>query len=106
MAPVALVTGAARRLGRDIALELGRHGWDVALHYRSSQSEAESAVDELLGMGVRAEAFAADLADEAACRALLPAVAARFGRVDALVNNASVFEYDDAASFGPAAMER
>jgi NAD(P)-dependent dehydrogenase (short-subunit alcohol dehydrogenase family) len=104
--PVALVTGAARRLGREIALELGRSGWDVAVHYRASAADALATVDQLLAAGARADAFAADLADEAACRALLPAVVERFGRADAVVNNASLFEYDDAFGFGHAAMER
>jgi NAD(P)-dependent dehydrogenase (short-subunit alcohol dehydrogenase family) len=56
--------------------------------------------------GVRAQAFAADLSDEAACRALVPAVVAHFGRLDGVVNNASTFEYDDAASAGFDAMDR
>jgi len=102
--PVALVTGAARRMGRAIALDLGAHGYDVAVHCRASRDEAESTVDELRAAGAQARAFAADLADEAECRALLPAVAAHCGRLDALVNNASHCEYDDAASFGHAAM--
>lgn len=103
--PVVLVTGAARRLGRTIALELGAHGADVAVHYRGSQADAEETVAALRAAGAAAQAFQADLADESACRALLPAVAQRFGRVDAVVNNASTFEYDDAASFSHAAME-
>jgi hypothetical protein len=104
--PVVLVTGGARRIGRAIALELGRAGWDVAVHYRTSAAEAQDTVAALQAGGAQAEAFAADLSDGAACASLLPAVIARFGRVDALVNNASVFEYDDAQSFGVAAMER
>jgi hypothetical protein len=104
--PVALVTGAARRLGRAIALDLGAHGWDVAVHYRRSAEDADETAAAVRQAGASAEAFAADLADETACRALLPAVAARFGRVDAVVNNASIFEYDDAARFSHAAMER
>lgn len=104
--PVALVTGAARRLGREIALELARAGHDVAVHYRSSRDEALATVDALVALGARAEAFAADLADEAACAALVPAVVARFGRLGAVVNNASTFEHDDPATFTHAAMER
>lgn len=104
--PVVLVTGAARRLGREIALELARGGFDVAVHYRSSQADARSCVEALAHLGAGAEAFAADLADESACRALLPAVVQRLGRVDAVVNNASVFEYDDVPGFSHAAMER
>jgi len=103
---VVLVTGAARRIGRAIALDLGAHGCDVAVHYRGSAADAQSTVAELHALGVAAHAFHADLADEAACRALLPAVAAHFGRVDAVVNSASLFEDDDVATFGHAAMER
>ena len=104
--PVVLVTGSARRIGRDIALHLGAHGWDVAVHHRRSADEAQAVVAELRAGGAGAQAFAADLTDEAACRALLPQVAAHFGRVDAIVNNASVFEYDDPLTCTPAAMER
>ncbi|MDE2454477.1 MAG: SDR family oxidoreductase [Burkholderiales bacterium] len=104
--PVVLVTGAARRIGRAIALELGTQGWDVALHHRQSAPDAESLRTELVAAGARARVFAADLADEAQCRALLPAVRATFGRVDAVVNNASLFEYDSVADFGYASMER
>ena len=104
--PVVLVTGAAKRLGRAMALDLARHGFDVAVHYRNSAAAANAAVAELLAVGARAQAFAADLSDEAACRALVPAVAAYFGRVDAVVNSASTFEYDDPASFSMASMER
>jgi NAD(P)-dependent dehydrogenase (short-subunit alcohol dehydrogenase family) len=104
--PVALVTGGARRLGREIALELAAQGWDLALHYRHSQSQAEDTVRELHGLGAAAHAFAADLADEAACRALVPAVLGHFGRLQAVVNNASLFEYDDVRSFSHAAMDR
>jgi NAD(P)-dependent dehydrogenase (short-subunit alcohol dehydrogenase family) len=103
--PVVLVTGAARRLGRAIAIEMARAGHDVALHYRHSAADCEASAAYVRALGVRAECFQADLADEAACRALLPAVAARLGRVDAVVNNASHFEYDDAASFSFSAME-
>jgi NAD(P)-dependent dehydrogenase (short-subunit alcohol dehydrogenase family) len=104
--PVALVTGGARRIGREIALDLASHGWDVAVHYRESAADAAATVQALRGSGALAEAFAADLADETQCAALLPAVQQVFGRVDAVVNNASLFEYDDVDSFGYAAMER
>jgi NAD(P)-dependent dehydrogenase (short-subunit alcohol dehydrogenase family) len=104
--PVVLVTGGARRIGRAIALELARAGWDVAVHFRASAADAQATVAQLQGHGAQAAAFAADLADEAACRALVPEVIARLGRLDAVVNNASTFEYDDAQSFGVAAMER
>lgn len=104
--PVTLVTGAARRIGRAIAEGLAAAGHDVALHCRHSHDEAETLAARLRAAGARAEVFVADLADEAACRALVPTVVARLGRLDAVVNNASTFEYDDALSFGHAAMER
>lgn len=104
--PVVLVTGAARRLGRAIALHLAYRGWDVAVHYRGSADEAAATARDIAGLGAQAELFQADLADEAQCGALLPAVIARFGYVTAVVNNASLFEYDSVADFGYAAMER
>jgi NAD(P)-dependent dehydrogenase (short-subunit alcohol dehydrogenase family) len=103
--PVALVTGAARRLGREMALDLARHGFDVAVHCHHSRVEAETTVAELRALGARAEVFAADLSIEAACRALVPAVVAQFKRLDAIVNNASTFEYDAPSSFSYAAMD-
>jgi NAD(P)-dependent dehydrogenase (short-subunit alcohol dehydrogenase family) len=104
--PVVLVTGAARRLGRAIALDLARHGWDIALHYRHAQAEALDTVADLRALGASAQALQADLADEAACSALLPAAVERLGRVDAVVNNASLFEYDNLETFSVDAMER
>jgi NAD(P)-dependent dehydrogenase (short-subunit alcohol dehydrogenase family) len=104
--PVVLVTGAARRLGRAIALNLAGRGWNVAVHYRASEADARQTVLAAQAMGARAQVFAADLADEAACQALLPAVKKHFGRVDAVVNNASLFEHDTVADFSVATMER
>jgi NAD(P)-dependent dehydrogenase (short-subunit alcohol dehydrogenase family) len=104
--PVALVTGGARRLGREIALELAAQGWDVAVHYGRSQAEAHDTVQALRALGADAHALAADLADEAACRNLVPAVLGRFGRLRAVINNASLFEYDDVQTFGHALMDR
>jgi NAD(P)-dependent dehydrogenase (short-subunit alcohol dehydrogenase family) len=101
-----LVTGSAKRLGREIALALAQAGWQVAVHYRGSQDEAMLTVADCEQLGVSAAAFDADLADEAAVRELLPRVVAHFGQIDAVVNNAALFEHDNAASFGHAAMQR
>ena len=103
--PVVLVTGAAQRIGREISLHLAAQGWAVAVHYRSSGAAASQTVAAIREAGGVAQSFAADLADEAACNALLPTVHADFGRVDAVVNNASLFEYDDLASFSAASMQ-
>ena len=104
--PVVLVTGAAKRLGRAIALDLARHGFDIAVHYRESHADAQHTLAELEAVGARAYAFQADLSIEAACCALVPLVVAQFGRLDGVVNNASTFEPDDPASFSMAAMDR
>jgi NAD(P)-dependent dehydrogenase (short-subunit alcohol dehydrogenase family) len=98
-----LFTGSARRLGREVALALAGAGWQVAVHYRGSAADAARTVADcrqLAGADGMADAFQADLDDETQTRALLPRVIERFGGVDAVVNNASMFEHDTAASFG------
>ena len=90
----ALVTGAGKRLGREMALYLARRGHDVAIHYASSKPEAEMVAAEIRAMGRRAECFHADLLDEPQVQALIPAVTAVLGPLTVLVNNASIFEYD------------
>ncbi|RZL11226.1 MAG: SDR family oxidoreductase [Rubrivivax sp.] len=105
-APAALVTGAGRRLGREIALALARQGWNIAVHCRLSLAEAEATARDIQALGRRAVVLQADLADEAACRALLPQAVQAFGAVTGLVNSASLFEYDTAATFSYESMER
>ena len=112
--PVVLVTGAARRIGRSIALYLAAQGWDVVVHVRSQgqdgQGEGEDTAQQARAVGahaqVRAEVLAADLAVEADCLGLVPAAVAAMGRLDAVVNNASLFEYDSVADFSMAQMDR
>ena len=101
-----LVTGAAKRLGREIALALAASGWQVAVHYRDSADEAIKTVADCAALTPGAAAFHANLEDEAAVHSLLPTVLQAFGQVDAVVNNASVFEHDTASSFSFAAMEK
>ena len=104
--PLALVTGAGRRIGRSIALHLAAQGYDLALHCHRSRAEAEEVRLLALGMGVAAEVHAADLADEGQVRALMASVVARQGVPFAVVNNASLFEYDSVADFSYEALSR
>jgi len=101
-----LVTGAAKRLGRDIALALSAAGWQVAVHYRESLADATKTVADCAALSGDSALFDADLGDEAAVRGLLPRVVERFGAVHAVVNSAALFEHDSVASFGFAAMTR
>ena len=104
--PVVLVTGAALRLGREIALALAAGGWQVAVHYRNSRQDAIKTVADCAELAGGAAAFDADLANEDAVRSLLPRVIAHFGRVDAVINSASTFEQDSAETFGFAALDK
>ena len=101
-----LVTGAGKRLGREIALALAQAGWRVAVHYHRSRRDAIETLADCEALARAGAIFDADLADEHATRALLPRVAAELGTVDAVVNSAALFDFDDAASFGHAQMER
>ena len=97
-AGVALVTGAARRIGRTLALEAAALGYDVAVHFRGSRGEAHAVVDGIRAAGRRAAAFEADLGSDAEAEGLLPRAADALGPVTLLVNNASVFEDDAVGS--------
>ena len=87
----ALVTGGAKRIGRAIALALAERGCHVAITYRSSGGEAETTVREIRRKGVRAIAVRADQRNGAEIKTAVRAVEAHFGRIDALINNASSF---------------
>ena len=88
---VALVTGAAKRLGRAVALRLAHEGADVAVHYGKSASEAHELVAEIEKLGRRSASFSAELTDVAAIQKLVADVAAHFGQLDILVNGAANF---------------
>jgi NAD(P)-dependent dehydrogenase (short-subunit alcohol dehydrogenase family) len=102
----ALVTGAARRLGRAIAEDLAARGARVAVHYGTSAREAEAVIAGIRTGGGTAEGFAADLGDAAAVERLAADVTARLGPVDVLVNNASVYFRTPLASLGAAEWDR
>lgn len=92
----ALVTGAGQRLGRAMALYLAQRGYDVAVHYASSGQAAKETVADIHAMGQSAAALHADLLDEDQVRTLLPRAADVLGgTITCLVNNASIFEYDN-----------
>jgi NAD(P)-dependent dehydrogenase (short-subunit alcohol dehydrogenase family) len=91
----ALVTGAAKRIGRAIACDLARQGWAVAVHYGGSLDDAEDTVAEIRQHGGTAVALHADLSKEAETEALMRHAVDAVGPIGCLVNNASVFEHDD-----------
>lgn len=91
-----LVTGAARRIGKAIALDLARQGFAVAVHYGSAAAEAEAVASEIGRAGGRAVALGANLAHEAEVAALVPRVNEMLGPLGLLVNNAARFECDEA----------
>lgn len=90
-----LVTGAGRRIGRAIALDLAGAGWTVVVHYNRSEAEAEAVAEEISASGGTAEVVQADLADEDGAGGLIDKACAAIGPLSCLVNNASVFEKDN-----------
>lgn len=109
----ALVTGAGKRLGREIALGLAKAGWRVAVHFNTSEAQALQTAKDCLALNASTPAlnastpttdphqfiFQANLADEVATRNLLPQVVSQLGPVHAVVNSAALFEHDDVQSF-------
>lgn len=86
-----LITGAAKRLGRALALDAAKHGWSVVIHYNGSEGDAQKTADDARAFGVNATTVKADLAREDDVAGLI----AKAGPLTALINNASIFEYDD-----------
>jgi len=96
----ALVTGAALRLGRAIALDLAKRGWRIGVHYQTSGAEAESLVEEIERLGSQAVALPADLTSEAQLRGLVQSCAEKLGSPTCLINNAARFEWDSIDTLG------
>jgi len=92
MSNAALVTGGGKRLGRAICLALAERGYDIAVHYNSSQSEAEVTAEAVEELGVNSETFQHDLSDTSSSSEFIKSVARVFPRLSLLVNSASVFE--------------
>ena len=90
-----LVTGAAKRLGRAIALDLAGDGWNLAIHYNGSSADAEEVAAQARAKGVKAALVQADFAREQETANVIPAAAKAIGPLTALINSASLFENDD-----------
>lgn len=86
----ALITGASRGIGRAIALELGKHGANIAVNYAGNEKKAQEVVDELLQLGVKAFKIQADVSNESNVKEMIKEVIKQFGGLDILVNNAGV----------------
>lgn len=102
----ALITGAAKRVGRAIALELAAAGCDVAIHYNTSVGEAHSLQDEISSLGRRASVIQADLRDPDRWPDLVTHTADEHGGLDILINNASVFQPDAVNTNAPLEADR
>ncbi len=102
----ALVTGAAHRLGRAIAEDLAKAGWPVILHFNGSEDAVTELKDSILSRGGRAEILQSDLSDETDCISIIENACKIFGPVGLLINNASIFEWDDAATATPESFAR
>ena len=101
-----LVSGAARRIGKAIAMDLAAHGYRVAVHANRSGAEAEAVAAAIRDAGGVAEVFLADLSDMNAVRALHGQVSERMGQPDIIINNASMFQDDDVRAFDEELFDR
>jgi len=106
--PVALITGGARRIGRSFAQHLAAKGWNIAIHYNRSETDAVALVSELSGQYANQGFFMvkADLADEEEVATLFPQVIVKMGAPDLLINNASLFEPGNIAATSSSFMEQ
>lgn len=90
-----LVTGAAKRLGRAIAIDLAHHGWNIAVHFNNSESDADETADRVRAKGRQVVLLRADLSDEVQTGALVAQAGEALGPLTGLINCASIFEPDD-----------
>jgi len=103
---VALITGSAKRVGKALALALAGEGCHLVVHYGRSADAAQETVAEIKALGVKAWAISADLNDEAAVNTLIPSALEQAGRLDILVNNASIFPPEDFLAADSATWDR
>ena len=92
---IALITGAAKRVGQVIALQMAAAGWDIAIHYGKSKQEALGVISQIEALGRRAISIEADLENPEEVKRIVPECVDRLGVPDCLVNNAAMFEYDE-----------
>lgn len=104
--PTVLITGAAKRTGRAIAERFARDGYDVAVHYGSSEKDAQETVSAIQALGCEGHPFKADLGEAWACADVIERIYAHFGRLDVLVNCASTFLPDHLGDFTVDALDR
>jgi len=97
--PLALITGAAKRIGASIALGLADAGFDIAVHVNSSTKDGQAMVEKLQARGVKAQLFELDLTNTDQIKAMIEAVAGSMGAIDLVVNNASGFTFDSPQDF-------
>jgi len=93
-----LITGAAQRIGRAIALDFAQNGWNVAVHYHRSRQQAEQVAGEIERLGCKSQCVECDLSDTSAAEKIFAQTARHLGPISCLINNASVFEPDDITS--------
>ena len=100
-----LITGGARRIGAEVARALGRDGWHVVVHYNSSGQDALTLAETVRAAGGCCDVLQADLSDRSEVLRLVPECTRRFGALDALINNASSFQYDSLETLDPASWD-
>ena len=101
-----LITGGATRIGKHIALGLAKDGWNVAVHYNESESEAVDLLQSLKNMGVKSVAVKANLAHEDSTINLIATIRKELGNIHGLVNNASMFSFDRPEQFDRSNLEK
>ncbi|MGG4605707.1 SDR family oxidoreductase [Paenalcaligenes sp. Me131] len=101
-----LITGGAQRLGKAMALRFASQGWDIALHYHRSHEQALASKAEIEALGQRCALIQGDLSDAHAPKDIFARSVEALGRVDAVINNASLFEYDNASEFSAALLNQ
>ncbi len=101
-----LITGAAKRIGRQLALDLAEAGHDIAIHYNESVNDAEEVAAQVRAMGRRAALVQGDLANDDIAERLISSATGQLGELTALINNASIFELDQMGDVSLASWQR